>query len=658
MVTQGEGTQRPRRFVGRRTAEALQRQQQEAQDGSKELNPNSKPSSPADSPAQEACIALTPRVPAPAAKRFVKQQVPDDIINDEALNAAIAALPANYNFEVHKTVARIRTLGATRVALQFPEGLLMYACVIADILEGHAGVQHAFVLGDVTYGACCVDDFSAEALGAQLLVHYGHSCLVPVDITRIPCMYVFVDIAVDVRHLVATVRGNFRAGASIALAGTIQFGSSIQEAKRQLALDFPSLGVPQRRPLSSGEVLGCTAPSVAPDTEAIVFVADGRFHLEAIMIANPALPAYRYDPYAREMTQEMYDQVGMREARRAAVQAAAPAREWGVVLGTLGRQGNPRLVEYLEGVLKRHNRSVLTVLLSEVLPTKLAMFEGIQAWVQVACPRLSIDWGEAFTTPTLTPYEALVALGEVPPWWEQPPRQQPHHQEIRPRKSHLLQPLTQPQQQQAWGEQQPQQQQHHTGLSDSELQQTCCLQDTKLTSLPSLVSCIKGSTAPGRVSSNSESPNPELKSPSSCAANVDAADVEHQLGDVILSDRRSNTLSDSSPATAPLCEGTASSQQQAREQHQNEHGNQQQQQQQAREVDSDSQQLPQQQHQQAISHDEDEQQQARAHQFDPYPMDYYARDGGQWSSYYPQVGGTGGAAKLAALRAARAPQRA
>ena len=33
--------------------------------------------------------------------------------------------------------------------------------------------------------------------------------------------------------------------------------------------------------------------------------------------------------------------------------------------------------------------------------------------LQVACPRLSIDWGEAFTTPTLTPYEALVALGEV-----------------------------------------------------------------------------------------------------------------------------------------------------------------------------------------------------------------------------------------------------
>lgn len=47
----------------------------------------------------------------------------------------------------------------------------------------------------------------------------------------------------------------------------------------------------------------------------------------------------------------------------------------------------------------------LQVLLSEVMPWKLKMMGGIDAWVQVACPRLSIDWGEGFEKPTLTPYE-------------------------------------------------------------------------------------------------------------------------------------------------------------------------------------------------------------------------------------------------------------
>ncbi len=49
----------------------------------------------------------------------------------------------------------------------------------------------------------------------------------------------------------------------------------------------------QARPLSPGEVLGCTAPRLQGEHDAIVFVADGRFHLEALMIANPSIPAYR-----------------------------------------------------------------------------------------------------------------------------------------------------------------------------------------------------------------------------------------------------------------------------------------------------------------------------------------------------------------------------
>lgn len=42
------------------------------------------------------------------------------------------------------------------------------------------------VMGDVTYGACCVDDFTARALGADFLVHYGHSCLGMADRTQGP----------------------------------------------------------------------------------------------------------------------------------------------------------------------------------------------------------------------------------------------------------------------------------------------------------------------------------------------------------------------------------------------------------------------------------------------------------------------------------------
>lgn len=103
-------------------------------------------------------------------------QIPDAILNDVALNKAIEQLPNNYNFEIHKTIWQIRKSNSTKVALQMPEGLLLYALTISDILEKFANVE-TMVMGDVTYGACCIDDFTAKAVGCDMMVHYGHSCL-------------------------------------------------------------------------------------------------------------------------------------------------------------------------------------------------------------------------------------------------------------------------------------------------------------------------------------------------------------------------------------------------------------------------------------------------------------------------------------------------
>jgi 2-(3-amino-3-carboxypropyl)histidine synthase len=267
-------------------------------------------------------------------------------------------------------------------------------------------------MGDVTYGACCVDDLSARALGCELLVHYGHSCLVPVDTSAIAVLYVFVEIGIDVEHFVQTVTNNVPHVSKLALLGTVQFLKAIHAAKPQLASTFAAVCVPQAKPLSPGETLGCTAPRLkSGEADFMVFLADGRFHPEAAMIHNPEVPLLRYDPYARLLTCEDYDHVRMLEMRQQAVRAARAARCFGLVLGTLGRQGNPAILDHLRALLTTLGIQHIVVLLSELFPAKLSMFSGVEAWVQVACPRLSIDWGHGFTVPVLTPYEAEVALG-------------------------------------------------------------------------------------------------------------------------------------------------------------------------------------------------------------------------------------------------------
>ncbi|KAI8929305.1 putative diphthamide synthesis protein-domain-containing protein [Entophlyctis helioformis] len=351
-------------------------------------------------------------VRAGGAARIVKT-VPDDILHDARLNEAIAALPANYNFEIHKSVWQVRKNGAKKVALQFPEGLLMFALAIADILERFANVE-TLVMGDVTYGACCIDDYTARAIGCDFMIHYGHSCLVPVDVTAIKTMYVFVDIGIDTTHFVQTVRHNIEAGTRIALVGTIQFVSSLQATSRELASDY-ALFVPQAKPLSPGELLGCTAPKLV-DQDIIIYLGDGRFHLESIMIANPKLPAYRYDPYSKVFTREYYEHDEMHSLRDHAIELGRKAKKFGLILGTLGRQGSPKVLTYMEDQLRAKGLPYVTVLLSEIFPAKLALFEDVDAWIQISCPRLSIDWGYAFPRPLLTPYEAAVVFGTARHW--------------------------------------------------------------------------------------------------------------------------------------------------------------------------------------------------------------------------------------------------
>ncbi|KAG8218427.1 putative diphthamide synthesis protein-domain-containing protein [Butyriboletus roseoflavus] len=447
-------------------------------------------------------------------------QIPGEILTDPLLNQAIKQLPTNYSFEIHKTIHHVRKNRANMVALQMPEGLQMFACTIADIIERFTDAL-TVIMGDVTYGACCIDDYTAVALGCDMLVHYGHSCLVPIDQTSIKTLYVFVEIAIDFTHLADTVRMNFPSdratfyellmdseesdagipagqqirrtrylriqGSSstrdfpkhryaqqspqppqeptrLALVSTIQFVSALQKLKEDLVLGHESSEtsgplsdgnssrwtgryeaiIPRSKPLSPGEILGCTAPSL--DTvDAVLYLGDGRFHLESIMIANPTVPAFRYDPYSKKLTRERYNHDEMRRIRDQAVQSARESitsllplldpteldrttklsnrvqdpRLWGVILGTLGRQGSFKQLQAITNQLSTSRVSIpyVPILLSEVSPAKLSLFDPhISTFVQTSCPRLSIDWGYAFARPLLSPYETNVALGRANGW--------------------------------------------------------------------------------------------------------------------------------------------------------------------------------------------------------------------------------------------------
>lgn len=364
--------------------------------------------------------------------------IPHELQTNQTLTKLIqSSLPNNYNFELIKTIWRIIVLDARSVALQMPEGLLIYSCIICDILEQLTGVE-CTILGDVVYGACCVDDITAKSLHIDLLIHYGHSCLISNDDVLCNVLYIFVTIDIDIQHLIDTIKYNFTMQSTddhpamnqydITLGSTIQFTNSIHRAVPQLKQFYgaDNIHIPQCTPLSSGETLGCTSsklniPIQRNIIQIVIFVADGRFHLESLMINNPHIQHfYKYDPYNKKLTLEQYLHNDMYGLRQHAVDLAKQAIQLhinnkhqqqqkcivGIILGTLGRQGSTHLLSHIQQLCTQHNIPHIIILLSEINPDKLLLLSDISFYIQIACPRLSIDWGHAFNKPLLNTYEA------------------------------------------------------------------------------------------------------------------------------------------------------------------------------------------------------------------------------------------------------------
>ncbi len=87
----------------------------------------------------------------------------------------------------------LRAGGFRDVALQLPDEALAQAAdmcaqlraafetttTTAAAVSATPPPPRLFVLGDTSYGACCVDEIAAAHLAADVVVHFGRSCLSP-----------------------------------------------------------------------------------------------------------------------------------------------------------------------------------------------------------------------------------------------------------------------------------------------------------------------------------------------------------------------------------------------------------------------------------------------------------------------------------------------
>jgi 2-(3-amino-3-carboxypropyl)histidine synthase len=168
----------------------------------------------------------------------------------------------------------------------------------------------------------------------------------------------------------------------------------------------------------AGQVLGCdfsNARVVLENVEVYVFVGGGRFHAMGVALATEK-PTIIADPY-EQIAYPIHDEVRRIIMQRwANIVEAKQANRFGVLISL--KSGQMRLKEAIsiKEKLEKSGLKATLFALREVTPSALMQFPGIDAFVNTACPRISLDDAPHFGKALLTVNETLVLLGEMK--WE------------------------------------------------------------------------------------------------------------------------------------------------------------------------------------------------------------------------------------------------
>ena len=320
-----------------------------------------------------------------------------------------------FDFEEERIKQEISKLGAKRVLLQMPEGLKPEAPKIARIVEKTGAM--AIISADPCYGACDIALSEAEGLGVDLIVHFGHAKMVKHE--QIPTIYIEARATVAVDKAVEQSLSFLKDYKTVGLATSVQHLQLLDQAREILTRagktviigDSGQMGYP-------GQVSGCNysnVKSIADEVEAFLFVGGGMFHAIGIALgtSKPTIIADPYDNRAYPINTEANKII---RQRFASIQEAKSAKKFGVFVGLKPGQKHLESAIKIKELAEKKGKTALLFAAREITPETLLEFPSIDAYVNTACPRVSLEATGKFGKPVLTVNEFMVVCGEVS--WE------------------------------------------------------------------------------------------------------------------------------------------------------------------------------------------------------------------------------------------------
>jgi len=299
------------------------------------------------------------------------------------------------------------------VLVNAPGGLLRQTKELMERVKQKYGVA-SILSGDSCFGVCDTVDDDVQKLQADLAFHIGHNAAV----TEVGDYTYLVD-AIDDVDFGKVVDAAARVLAPYKRVGLATFSQHLHQLKPvRERLESKGFRVSIGRGnnlMLEGQVFGCdfsTSYPIRGQVDAFAFLGESEFHAVGLALAT-GKPTFMLDPYMNEVT-DMEQAAEEREKRAVlAVYKALDARVFGVITGLKEGQKMLGRSAWITKRLEMNGRKVIRLAMRDVTAERLAPHREIEAFVQTACPRISID-GFAFDRPVLSipQADALVALIE------------------------------------------------------------------------------------------------------------------------------------------------------------------------------------------------------------------------------------------------------
>jgi 2-(3-amino-3-carboxypropyl)histidine synthase len=222
--------------------------------------------------------------------------------------------------------------------------------------------------------------------------------------TDIPIEYVEIRDKYDPRKVLKKDVGKIKEK-RIGLVSTLQFLDALDMAKKFLEEIGKSVKIGKGKHYP-GQVLGCdisSAKAVEKDVDAFLYIGSGRFHPLGISL-HTEKPVYVLDVEKNEIVDIEKIREKFVKQKYATIALAKDAKKFGILVSVKPGQMNLELAKQIKKRIEGRGKKAYILIFNEIKPEKLEGLD-LDAYVNTACPRITIEDRTSFKKPILNPDE-------------------------------------------------------------------------------------------------------------------------------------------------------------------------------------------------------------------------------------------------------------